>query len=62
MYLVNNIDQIHHLMNEPKKLIFVYNSDRMKYISLTTKIQDINNLLYIVTKLKRYLELCKINS
>jgi len=28
MYLVNNIDQIHHLMNEPKKLIFTYISDR----------------------------------
>jgi hypothetical protein len=32
MYLVNNIDQIHHLMNEPKKLIFAYNSDWREYI------------------------------
>jgi len=31
MYLVNNIDQIHHLMNESKKLIFTYNSDRKEY-------------------------------
>jgi len=28
MYLANNIDQMHHSLNEPKKLIFVYNSDQ----------------------------------
>jgi len=28
MYLVYIIDQIYHLFNEPKKLIFAYNSDR----------------------------------
>jgi hypothetical protein len=32
MYLVYVIDQIHHLMNEPKKLIFAYNYDQRKYI------------------------------
>jgi hypothetical protein len=32
MYLVYIIDQIRHLMNEPKKLIFAYNSDRREYI------------------------------
>jgi len=31
MYLVNNIDQKHHLLNEPTKLIFPYNNDRRKY-------------------------------
>jgi len=31
MYLVNNIDQIHYLMNESKKLIFAYNSNQMEY-------------------------------
>ena len=30
MYLVNNIDQIHNLLNEPEKLIFAYNNDRKK--------------------------------
>jgi len=28
MYLVYIIYQIHHLLNEPNKLIFAYNSDR----------------------------------
>jgi len=27
MYLVYIMGQIHHLLNEPKKLIFAYNSD-----------------------------------
>jgi hypothetical protein len=34
MYLVNNTDQIHHLTNELKKLIFTYNSDRREYLIL----------------------------
>jgi len=32
MYVVY-IDHIHHLVNEPKKSIFVYNSDQREYIS-----------------------------
>jgi len=28
MYVVYIVDHIHHLLNEPKKLKFVYNSDR----------------------------------
>jgi DNA-directed RNA polymerase len=36
MYLVYSIDQIRHLMNEPKKLIFPYNNDRRgRYFLLT---------------------------
>ena len=35
MYLVNNIDQIHNLLNKSKKLSFVYNSDRKKYLLLS---------------------------
>jgi hypothetical protein len=34
MYLVYVIDQIHHLMNEPKKLIFAYNSDQREQYSI----------------------------
>jgi len=30
--LVNNIYQIHHLLNESKKLIFVYNNAQKKYL------------------------------
>jgi hypothetical protein len=30
-YLVYITDQIHHLMNEYKKLISAYNNDRRKY-------------------------------
>jgi len=30
MYLIENIDQIRHLHNEPKKLIVFYNKDRRK--------------------------------
>jgi hypothetical protein len=32
MYLIYIIDQIHHLMNELKKLIFAYNGDLREYI------------------------------
>jgi len=28
MYVVFNVDHIHHLLNEPKMLIFFYNNDR----------------------------------
>jgi len=31
MYLVNNIDQKHYLLNELTKLIFAYNNDRREY-------------------------------
>jgi uncharacterized protein YraI len=31
MYVVYNIDHIHHLLNEPKKSKFAYNSDRREY-------------------------------
>jgi len=27
MYSINNIDQIHYLLNKSKKLIFVYTND-----------------------------------
>jgi len=32
MYIVFIIDQIHHLMNESKILIFAYNSDQKVYL------------------------------
>ena len=32
MNVVDNIDYIHHLLNEPKKLKFTYNNDRRDYI------------------------------
>jgi hypothetical protein len=32
MYVVFIIDYIHHLMNEPRMLIFAYNSDRRVYL------------------------------
>jgi len=38
MYLV---DQIHHLINESKILIFVYNSDRREYIFIFNYPNDI---------------------
>jgi len=31
MYLVINIDQMHHLNNEPKKSNVFYNKDRREY-------------------------------
>jgi len=31
MYVVFNIDHIHHLMNEYKMLIFAHNNDQMVY-------------------------------
>jgi len=34
IYLVNNIDQIPHLFNKYKRLIFVYNNERMKYFMI----------------------------
>jgi len=34
MYIVFIINYIHHLMNESKMLIFVYNSDRKVYMTL----------------------------
>jgi hypothetical protein len=46
MYLVNNIDQIHHLLNESKKLIFAYNSDRWEY-NLET--EGVLNLRVVLT-------------
>jgi hypothetical protein len=36
MYLVYIIDQIHHLLNEHKKLIFAYNSDQREYFKKIT--------------------------
>jgi len=32
MYEGYNIDHIHHLLNEPKKSKFAYNSDWMEYL------------------------------
>jgi hypothetical protein len=32
MWSTINIDHIHHLLNEPKKSKFAYNSDRREYI------------------------------
>ena len=34
MYVVYNIDYIHHLFNESKKLTFAYNSDQMVYMCM----------------------------
>jgi len=31
MYVVYIVDHIHHLLNEPKKLKFAYNNDRMEH-------------------------------
>lgn len=31
MYLIDIIGQMHHLLNEPKKLVFTYNTDQKKY-------------------------------
>jgi len=31
MYVAYNIDHIHYLLNESKKYIFAYNSDRRVY-------------------------------
>jgi hypothetical protein len=31
MYVVYIVDHIHHLLNEPKKSKFAYNSDRREY-------------------------------
>jgi len=31
MYVVYNIDYIHHLLNESKMWIFAYNNDQMVY-------------------------------
>jgi len=36
MYVVFNIDHIHHSLNEPKMLNFAYNSDRRVYIHTHT--------------------------
>jgi hypothetical protein len=32
MYVVFNIDYIHHLLNEPKMWIFAYNNDWRVYV------------------------------
>jgi len=32
MYVVYIVDHIHHLLNEPKKSKFAYNSDQREYI------------------------------
>ena len=32
MYVVYIIGHMHHLLNEPKKLIFAYNCDRRMYV------------------------------
>jgi len=32
MYMVFIIDHVHHLMNESKMLIFVYNNNRRMYV------------------------------
>jgi len=37
MYVVFIVDHIHHLMNESKMLIFVYNSDRRVYWFYNTR-------------------------
>ena len=33
MYVVYIVDHIHHLLNEPKKSKFAYNSDRREYFN-----------------------------
>jgi hypothetical protein len=43
MYLVNNMDQIHHIMNEPKKMIFAYISDRKEYYLETDRVETNDN-------------------
>jgi len=37
MYLIINIDLIHHLYNEPKKSIVSYNKNRMEYFGQSLK-------------------------
>jgi len=41
MYVVYIKDYIHHLLNEYKMSIFVYNSDQRIYIEQNIKIKDI---------------------
>jgi hypothetical protein len=45
MYIVYNIDHIHHLLNEPKKLKFVYNSDRREYKITETQMSNLYEIL-----------------
>ena len=40
MYVVFNIDHIHHLLNEPQILNFAYNSDRRVYNLDINRIKD----------------------
>jgi len=38
MYIIFIVDHIHHLINESKMLIFIYNSDRMVYKKITSSV------------------------
>jgi len=35
MYMIFIIDHIHHLINKPKILIFIYNSDWRVYVAMS---------------------------
>ena len=46
MYVVFNIDHIHHLLNEPKMLIFSYNSVQSVYVMLLWGMyQNMNDMI-----------------
>jgi hypothetical protein len=47
MYVVYNIDRIHHLLNEPKKSKFAYNSDRREYILPPSQIISKKNSFFL---------------
>jgi hypothetical protein len=52
MYLVYIIDLIHHLMNEPKRLIFAYNSDRREYHLFCYALQPFSYSKYYALQLE----------
>jgi hypothetical protein len=68
MYVVYNIDHIHHLLNEPKKSKFAYNSNRREYLSLINEaLMFSNHIIYylllslfpILIKLITFLNTCE---